>query len=110
MNEENSNDNQPDSSPNEPVDRPYIAECTFCHDGLIRLYHCEACRAVCAICDECELLWRNPEEIASDPNATTDDSFPKCPVCNSAQPVWSQLTEVEIDAQNLTDLVKGSSP
>ena len=35
---------------------PYIAQCSFCREGLLRFMRCRQCDAVVAICDQCELI------------------------------------------------------
>ena len=31
---------------------PYICECEFCEQGLLRFRSCPECEAICAVCEE----------------------------------------------------------
>ena len=55
---------------------PYIAHCSFCKQGLLRFMRCRECDAVIAICDECELTWRNIASVHSNPRCPSSGSFP----------------------------------
>lgn len=88
---------------------PYVQACGFCHDGLVRLYFCRECFSVAAICDECELLWSDIEQIAADPCAPTDDAFPRCPACNATEAGWRRLTREEIVTRGLARFIAGLS-
>ena len=43
---------------------PYICECGFCEEGLLRFRSCPECEAICAVCDECELVWEDIAEVS----------------------------------------------
>lgn len=87
----------------------YIARCGFCGQGLVRLYRCDECDAVIAICDECERLWRDPAVIHDDPKARAHGAHPNCPACPNGDVTWTPLDEAGITANGFEKLVVGRS-
>ena len=57
-------------------ERPYIDNCTFCGNGLLRFYRCGSRDKIVALCDECELMWEDIVELSRDPNLSSDSCFP----------------------------------
>ncbi len=82
---------------------PYIRQCSFCGDGLLRLYRCQRCDAVAAICDECELIWKDVEDASRDPQRSSDAAFPACPACGTKRAKWSRLSLPQIRSAGLED-------
>jgi len=87
----------------------FVARCGWCEQGLVRLYRCNACEEVSAICDECERIWRDPSTIHSDPRAKSNGSHPNCPHCPNGDVTWTRLDDAEISRSGLRDLVIGHS-
>ena len=80
---------------------PYVNQCAFCGDGLLRLYRCTGCKTIVAMCDECELIWCDIAEISLKANRPSDGAFPACPVCQPQQVRWVKLDRREIGEANL---------
>jgi hypothetical protein len=85
--------------------RPFIARCGFCEQGLLRFMRCHSCTTVVAVCDECELVWLDIAAVKEDPQIPSSAAFPKCPACHSKQPYWSRLTRKEIAKSSLARYV-----
>lgn len=88
---------------------PYIARCGWCEQGLVRLFRCDECDAIVAICDECERAWRDPADIHANPRAKSDGAHPNCPVCPNGDVTWTRLADDEIDENGFSELVAGRS-
>lgn len=88
---------------------PYICECSFCEQGLLRFRSCPECEAVCAICDECELVWEDVSEVSDDPEIKASCSYPRCPVCNAKEKGWPLLSEDDVADAELEDYIGGES-
>lgn len=88
---------------------PYVARCGWCEQGLVRLYRCDECEAISAICDECERIWSNPETIHADPNARANGAHPNCPMCPCGDVTWTLLTDADITENGFEKLVAGRS-
>ena len=88
---------------------PYVNRCARCENGLLRLYRCAHCRAVAAICDECELLWKDIPEVSSDPDCPSSASFPACPQCGTERSTWTRLDTGEIQRAHLDTYLAGRS-
>ena len=56
---------------------PYIVECSFCGNGLLRPTRCGTCHQTVAICDECELIWTSIEGVFADPKVKSDGCIPR---------------------------------
>ena len=82
---------------------PYLRSCPFCGDGLLRLYRCGRCSAVVAMCDECELIWRNVAELRRSAKPKSDAAFPACPACHARRVKWYRLSRDEIREAALED-------
>jgi len=91
------------------TESPYIARCGWCGQGLVRLYRCEECGAVSAICDECERIWRDPATIHADPHAKSNGAHPNCPHCPNGDVTWTRLSDVDARQEGLDSLVIGHS-
>ncbi len=89
--------------------RPFIARCSFCNEGLLRFMRCRHCDAVIAICDECELTWRNIAAVHSNPRCPSSGAFPACPACNTPESHWSQLDCAHVVQASLTQYMAGES-
>jgi hypothetical protein len=85
--------------------RPFIAHCGFCDQGLLRFMRCHSCTTVVAVCDECELVWLDILAVKKDPQRPSSAAFPQCPACHSKQPYWSRLTRKEIQKSSLSRFV-----
>ena len=77
-------------------DLPYVRSCPVCGDGLLRLYRCGRCDAVVAMCDECELIWRDVAEVRRTAMPKSDAAFPACPACEAKRVKWFRLRLEEI--------------
>ncbi len=88
---------------------PYIAQCSFCNQGLLRFMRCRECDAVVAVCDQCELLWRNLAAVHSNPRCPASGTYPACPACGNAEARWSRLTRLKVDEASLNQYVGGES-
>jgi len=70
---------------------PYFDHCTFCEQGLYRLYHCNKKNKYYYICDECENTYElkesKPELI--DPETVSDD----LKLCHTKEEVPAHLAE-----------------
>jgi len=80
---------------------PYVNQCKFCGDGLLRLYRCDGCAAIVAMCDECELIWRDVAVISRQADQPSDGAFPACPACGEHQAGWTELDRQAIREANL---------
>ena len=89
--------------------KPYIESCSFCGDGLLRFYRCEVCDDIVALCDECELMWRDIAMLSDDPNLSSDTSFPQCPSCGEPQAEFSLVTSEELEERKLDQYSAGES-
>jgi hypothetical protein len=88
---------------------PFVARCGWCGQGLVRLYRCDECAAVSAICDECERIWRDPSVVHADPHARSDGAHPNCPHCPNGNVTWTRLSSADVREHGLEDLVIGRS-
>ncbi len=82
-------------------EQPYLRSCPFCGDGLLRLYRCGRCGAVVAMCDECELIWRDLAKVRRRGKPQSDAAFPACPACDTKRVKWSRLNREEIREASL---------
>lgn len=80
---------------------PYLRSCPVCGDGQLRLYRCGRCDAIVAICDECELIWRDAAQARRVDKPPSDAAFPDCPACKMKQATWFRLTSAEIRTAGL---------
>jgi hypothetical protein len=60
------------------------------------LYRCGRCDAVVAICDECELIWRDAAQASHSAKPKSDAAFPACPACGAQRVKWFRLNGDEI--------------
>lgn len=88
---------------------PYIASCRFCEQGRLRFARCQACGAVVAMCDECELVWKEIAAVRDDPTTPADGAFPACPLCDWPQAGWDLLTLDDVEQSALAEFVAGQS-
>lgn len=80
---------------------PYLRSCPVCGDGQLRLSRCGRCDAVVAICDECELIWRDAARACRTARPPSDAAFPACPACGAKHVTWFRLDRTEIRAAGL---------
>ncbi|MCU0980583.1 MAG: hypothetical protein MUF25_15645 [Pirellulaceae bacterium] len=80
---------------------PYLRSCPVCGDGQLQLHRCGRCDAVVAICDECELIWRDAAEASRSAEPKSDAAFPACPACGAQRVKWFRLDRGEIRAAGL---------
>ncbi len=90
-------------------ERPYITSCSFCGDGLARFSRCSNCDEIVAVCDECELMWENIEQLSHDPNCASDSNYPQCPSCGERQARWTTPSMEEIEENGLAEYFEGES-
>ncbi len=90
-------------------ERPYITSCSFCHDGLLRFSRCSNCDEIVAVCDECELMWENIEQLSHDPNCASDSNYPQCPSCGERHARWTTPSIEEIEENGLAEYFEGES-
>jgi len=88
---------------------PYISTCGFCEQGMLRFMRCSQCDAVCAVCDECELIWKDIAVVHEDPKSESASSFPTCPACDKASERWRKLDRDEVNRAKLHSYVAGES-
>ncbi len=88
---------------------PYIAQCSFCREGLLRFMRCRQCDAVVAICDQCELIWRNIAAVHTNTRCPSSGSFPACPVCGTVDAGWSRLNRHNVIEASLSQYIAGES-
>ena len=88
---------------------PYITNCGFCEQGLLRFMRCPDCSAVCAVCDECELIWRDIAAVHQEPACASSSSYPKCPACSTASQTWTKLDAEGVSQAELQSYVSGES-
>jgi hypothetical protein len=88
---------------------PYITECGFCENGLLRFMRCVQCEAVSAVCDECELIWSDVEAVSADPSCPSSSAYPACPVCGARDAAWTKLEQQEAEEANLGPFIAGES-
>lgn len=89
--------------------RPYIGQCGFCGQGLLRVMRCKSCQAVIVLCDECELLWSDPVQVAQDPQVRSSGAFPACPHCGTDPSEFEFLNVPQLGAYNLESYIQGLS-
>ncbi len=88
---------------------PYISQCTRCGNGLLRIYQCDLCETVAAMCDECELIWSDIAEVAKDPEIESSGMFPECPSCEQVAD-WTRLESDDATEAGLDEYIAGTSP
>ena len=88
---------------------PYVAQCGFCEQGLLRPMRCRSCQAIVAVCDECELIWDDLRAVHDNPKAPSAGAQPNCPVCDKPQVAWELLTRQETVAAGLGDVLQHDS-
>ena len=99
-------------------DLPYIVDCGFCEQGLLRFARCRACGAIVAMCDECELVWTDIAAVQANPSMKSTGAFPACPRCADPDTVsadktaadWTQLDRSEVERAGLTRYMADESP
>ncbi len=90
-------------SANETLGAPYLGECGFCGNGLLRFWLCEEHDETIALCDECELYWTDPRAVKSDPNHPSSGAYP------ALEGNWRAATIDEISDRGLAELIEGDS-
>ena len=88
---------------------PYVGECHFCGNGLLRPYRCAECDEVVAICDECELTWKDLAKVYKKKTTKSSGAFPACPCCETAKAEWYYVTSKEMKSWGLDDYIAGES-
>ncbi|NLY00183.1 MAG: hypothetical protein GXY83_29140 [Rhodopirellula sp.] len=88
---------------------PYVAPCSFCNQGLLRFMRCRECDAVVAVCDQCELVWRDIAAVHRNPHCPSSGSYPACPACGHPQARWSRLTRRKVEQADLEPYIGGES-
>ena len=84
---------------------PSLRSCPVCSDGLLSLYRCGRCDAVAAICDECELIWRDVARVCRSVKPKSNAAFPACPACEAKRVKWFRLNLDEIREAGLEELL-----
>ena len=87
----------------------YIAECSFCGNGLLRFIQCQDCQEIAAMCDECELMWSDIAAVSADPESESASAFPACPNCETELAEWDQPSATAISEADLAVYVAGMS-
>jgi len=72
---------------------------------LLRLYRCGRCDAVVALCDECELIWRDVAKVRRSAKPKSNAAFPACPACEAKRVKWFRLSLDEIRDAGLEKLL-----
>ena len=90
-------------------ERPYIAHCSFCGDGMLRFVKCDTCDEVVALCDECELMWADVAAVSDDANLSSDSSFPRCPHCGDSAADFYWMEGEDIRGSRLENFADGDS-
>lgn len=90
-------------------ERPFLGNCSFCGDGLLRFLQCETCEQVVVLCDECELMWADVQAVSDDANLSSDSNYPTCPYCGdeNGEFIWLSLEDL-VDVK-LQQFVGGES-
>ena len=88
---------------------PYIGRCDFCSQGLLRFMQCDKCNKVCAVCDECELIWHDVAAVSDNPKTSSSSSFPTCPTCKKKVDGWKRLDVSDVATVDLESFVAGRS-
>ncbi len=70
---------------------------------------CRECDGVIAVCDQCELLWRNISAVHSNPRCPSSGTFPTCPACNTPDARWIRMTRHQVIEASLSQYVGGES-
>ena len=91
------------------AERPYIGSCAFCGDGLLRFQRCLNCAEIVAMCDECELMWRDIPGLSEDANLSSDTSYPQCPACGARTSEYAHVTIEELEESELGEYAAGES-
>ena len=89
--------------------RPYIESCTFCGNGLLRFRRCTNCDEIVALCDECELMWRDIDQLSHNSNLPSDTSWPQCPSCGEVEAEFVHVTPEELAERKLDQFSAGES-
>ena len=90
-------------------ERPYICECSFCGNGLLRFLRCKCCQDVVALCDECELMWDDVVAVSEDANLSSGSSYPTCPYCGETKAEFQWLSLQDVRESGLEGYVGGES-
>ena len=70
------------SSPPSPSSEPHERACPFCAQGLLRYWKCSNCDELVLLCDECELVWRDLEDVEKFGSLSHRQfTYPECPSC-----------------------------
>ncbi len=88
---------------------PYVNQCSFCEEGLLRLHRCAGCGTIAAICDECELMWCDVQAVSRDADTPADTTFPDCDKCQLSESTWSRMEPDEIKQADLEGCLAGRS-
>jgi hypothetical protein len=93
---------KPKPEPAKELGRPYIAQCQFCGNGLLRFWNRGG--EIIALCDECELFWEDVEAVAADRDTkaagTYDEDF-------EVEADFREATAEEIEEAGLTTCIGG---
>jgi hypothetical protein len=89
--------------------KPYVGNCGFCEQGLLKFRRCPACQTVCAVCDECELVWTKIADVSRDRRTKADGAFPICPACGAERKRWSKLDARQLRRLGFADFIGGES-
>lgn len=88
---------------------PYISECKFCYNGMVRFWLCPNCSSLVGLCDECELIWIDIKGLYENNDKESDGAFPSCPKCKANLADGHFASEKEIDYFGLKKFIKGFS-
>ena len=83
--------------------RPFLAECAFCGQGMLRFWFINGTLSV--LCDECELYWDDIRAVAKNPKIPATGTLDESQINESG----AAATKDEIIAAKFGDLVSGYS-
>lgn len=91
-----------------PPNDAHAGLCPFCGQGLLRFWKCANCASIILLCDECELVWRDLDEVAEfgDPSHH-QATYPECPNCLNPLVDGHRATDAEIAVAGLGSQVAG---
>jgi len=80
--------------------------CPLCEQGHIGIARCPHCEEYCALCDDCEAIWRDPYGVnSSKPNG----QHPYCPHCEEAVNRWIFGNRIQLSKAGFDDLIDPNS-
>ena len=82
---------------------PFLSECPFCQQGMLRFWFIGG--SISALCDECDLYWRDPQAIASDPTIPASGTLDP----DSGELDHRAAMKADVEQAGLDDLIAGYS-